>query len=99
MDSLTLAAELREEAAKLGSPTAGMFPVADLLTRAAEAIERGVPEGWKIVPVASTEPMREAGWLADGGDPDDPERLRILREYELIWNAMLSSSPSPPRDR
>ena len=52
-------------------------------------------EGWRWVPEEPTREMKLAGWVADGGDADDPDAERLLREYELIYRAMLSVSPLP----
>lgn len=53
MDSLTLAAELRELSAEFVTDAeVWAARCRQALTRAAEAIERGVPEGWRDISTA-----------------------------------------------
>lgn len=55
-----------------------------------EAAQEKVPDGWKLVPVEPTAPMRDSGVSAANNKPQWSIRA--------VWAAMLAAAPSVPFD-
>lgn len=74
----------------------------EALTHAIEHMRRGAPEGWQLVPIEPIYEMQNAGkWAAfeyADGDETLEEYAADNDECTIIYKAMLSVAPQPPKE-
>lgn len=98
IDSMRALVALDKEGALVPHGIGGL--AADLLTRAADEIERlsAVPAGWKLVPEEATEEMMDAAVdKARKCLPADDGKFGYV-QARAAFSAFLTAAPPPPSD-